>query len=90
MTSASVKMNQQGRVSLVADIRNELGYTTDTELVEYIDDGRVVIESRENLMRRIQRDATRADTGSESVTDELIADRRAEAERERAETESIA
>ncbi len=87
MTSASVKMNAQGRVSLVADIRNTLDITTDTDLVEYIEDGRVVIESKTNLMRRIQRDAAAGDTGTGSVTDELIRDRRAEAAAERAEME---
>jgi bifunctional DNA-binding transcriptional regulator/antitoxin component of YhaV-PrlF toxin-antitoxin module len=88
MTSAAVKMNQQGRVSIPAQIRHELGFTPDTELVSYIESGRVVFEEREHLMRRIQQEAANTRTGKGSVVDELIADRRVEAARERQEMEA--
>jgi hypothetical protein len=51
-------------------------------LVVYVEDGRIVIETREQLANRIRRDVAAAWTGAGSVVDELIADRRAEAARE--------
>ncbi len=51
-------------------------------MVAYVEDGRVVIESREQLADRIRRDVAAAWTGAGSVVDELIADRRAEGARE--------
>lgn len=50
-------------------------------LVVYVEDGRVVIETREQLAGRIRRDVAAAWTGTGSVVDELIDDRRAEAAR---------
>ena len=51
-------------------------------LVVYVEDGRIVIETREQLAERIRRDVAAAWTGEGSVVEELIADRRAEAARE--------
>jgi bifunctional DNA-binding transcriptional regulator/antitoxin component of YhaV-PrlF toxin-antitoxin module len=85
--SNTVKMNQQGRVSIPAQFRHALGITPDTDLVSYVENGRVVFEARDHLMRRIQQEAIKARTGAGSVVDELIADRRTEAARERRETE---
>jgi hypothetical protein len=50
--------------------------------VVYVEDGRVVIETREQLAQRIRREIAESWTGEGSVVDELIADRRAEAARE--------
>lgn len=88
-------MSPQGRVSIPAPMRHELGLTPQTELVSYIEDGRVVIESRQHLADRIRRLAAagraQADTPDDgSVTDELIADRRVEFAAERVETEGDA
>jgi hypothetical protein len=48
----------------------------------YVEDGRVVLETREQLVERIRRDVAASWTGEGSVVDELIADRRGEAARE--------
>ncbi|WP_139186565.1 AbrB family transcriptional regulator [Actinopolyspora saharensis] len=87
MTSASVKMTPQGRVSIFAQFRNELGWSPETDLVEYREGSRVVIEPRAEMVERIQNMALGARIGSGSVVDELIASRRAENETERNETE---
>jgi hypothetical protein len=50
--------------------------------VVYVEDGRVVIETREQLANRTRRDVAAAWVGEGSVVDELIAERRAEASRE--------
>lgn len=88
MTSTRVTINNQGRVSIPARIRHDLGIRPGSNLVCYEEDGRVVIEERMHLLHRIQRKATEARTGTGSVVDELIAERRGEAARERSEAGS--
>lgn len=88
MTSTTVNVNHQGRVSIPAPMRHELGITPNTPLVTYIEEGRVVLETREHLVRRIQRKALGALSGSGSVVNELIAERRAEAASEQSQTEA--
>jgi AbrB family looped-hinge helix DNA binding protein len=80
--SADLVVNQQGRVTIPAQIRREAGIEAGTPLVVYVEDGRVVIETREQLGQRIRREIAQSWTGEGSVVDELIADRRAEAARE--------
>jgi bifunctional DNA-binding transcriptional regulator/antitoxin component of YhaV-PrlF toxin-antitoxin module len=78
-------MNHQGRVSIPAQFRHELGFTPETDLVSYVENGRVVLEARDHLIRRIQQEVIGARETSGSVVDELIKQRRTEAEHERAE-----
>jgi AbrB family looped-hinge helix DNA binding protein len=80
--SADLVVNQQGRVTIPAQIRREAGIEAGTPLVVYVEDGRVVLETRARLAQRIRREIAEAWTGEGSVVDELIADRRAEAARE--------
>jgi AbrB family looped-hinge helix DNA binding protein len=80
--SAALVANSQGRVTIPAQIRREAGIEAGAPLVVYVEDGRVVIETREQLAQRIRREIAEAWTGEGSVVDELIADRRAEAARE--------
>jgi AbrB family looped-hinge helix DNA binding protein len=80
--SADLVVNQQGRVTIPAQIRREAGIEAGTPLVVYVEDGRVVLETRARLARRIRREIAESWTGEGSVVDELIADRRAEAARE--------
>jgi AbrB family looped-hinge helix DNA binding protein len=77
-----VSVNEQGRVTIPAQMRRAAGIEAGVPLVAYVEDGRVVIETREQLADRIRRDVAAAWTGTGSVVDELIADRCAEAARE--------
>jgi AbrB family looped-hinge helix DNA binding protein len=77
-----VSVNAQGRVTIPAQMRRAAGIEAGVPLVAYVEDGRVVIETREQLADRIRRDVAAAWSGTGSVVDELIADRRAEAARE--------
>lgn len=88
MTSTTVNMSAQGRVSIPAPIRRELGLDPGTPLVTYVEDGRVVLETREHLIRRIQASATADRPVGESVVDELLADRRREAQAEQQRIEA--
>lgn len=80
--SADLTVNEQGRVTIPAQIRRAAGIEPGAPLVVYVEDGRVVLETREQLAARLRRDVAAAWTGQGSVVDELIADRRAEAAHE--------
>lgn len=85
MTRAEVEVNPQGRVTIPAQMRSELGLTPGSKVVAYIEDGRLVLEDRAHLLARIQDQVmqTAAEQGhTGSVVDELLAERRAEATRE--------
>ncbi len=77
-----VTVNEQGRVTIPAQVRRAAGIDAGVPLVVYVEDGRIVIETREQLADRLRRDVAVAWTGAGSVVDELIAERRAEAARE--------
>jgi AbrB family looped-hinge helix DNA binding protein len=81
-----LSVNGQGRVTIPAQLRRELGIEPGSPMIAYVDDGRLILEPRAHLIARIQRSARATRTGYGSVVDELIADRRAEATRERDET----
>ncbi len=80
--SSEITANEQGRVTIPAQVRRAAGIEPGVPLVVYVEDGRVVLETREQLVERIRRDVAAAWTGSGSVVDELIADRRAESARD--------
>lgn len=85
MTLADVEVNNQGRVTIPAQMRHELGLTPGTKVVAYVEDGRLVVESRQHLLERTQQAVLRAaheqgNTGA--VVDELISERRTEAARD--------
>ncbi|MGQ0481736.1 MAG: AbrB/MazE/SpoVT family DNA-binding domain-containing protein [Pseudonocardia sp.] len=75
-------VNDQGRVTIPAQVRRAAGLESGVALVVYLEDGRVVIESRDQLADRIRREAAASWTGEGSVVAELIAERRAEATHE--------
>jgi AbrB family looped-hinge helix DNA binding protein len=80
--SADLTVNEQGRVTIPAQIRRAAGIEPGVPLVLYVEDGRVVLETRDQLAERVRRGVAATWTGDGSVVDELIADRRAETARE--------
>lgn len=82
---ADVVATENGRLTIPAQVRRAAGIEPGAALVVYVEDGRVIVETREQLTARIKRDVGTAWTGQGSVVDELIADRRAEAAREQAQ-----
>lgn len=84
---AEVVVNRDGRVLIPAQIRRDLHLSAGSTLVLSVEDGRVVLESREQLMARIRREVAESWTGpaDTSAADELLADRRAEAAAEDAQ-----
>lgn len=86
VTRTNLSVNDQGRVTIPAQLRRELGIEPGSSIIAYVDDGRLILEPRAHLVARIQRAARGSRTGHGNVVDELIAERRAEAIRERTET----
>lgn len=76
-----VTVGPQGRLVVPAPLRRRLGIETGDILVARAEEERLVLERREALLRRIRRRL--ADVPADiSMVDELIAERREEAERE--------
>lgn len=74
-----VAATQDGRLTIPAQVRRAAGIEPGAPLVVYVEDGRVVIETRDQLAARIKRDVAANWTGRDSVVDELIDERRSEA-----------
>lgn len=73
------KVDSQGRALIPKAIREALELKKGDELVGRLEDGRLVLESRQSLLERLQ--ARYAEVEG-SMADELIAERREEAARE--------
>jgi AbrB family looped-hinge helix DNA binding protein len=82
VTQADVFVNEQGRVTIPAQMRRELGLQPGSRMVAYIEDGRLVLEDRRHLLNRIQDAVARGVAATRSPVDDLIAERRTEAARE--------
>jgi len=80
----TLRIGAQGRLVLPATLRRELGLEPGDELAARIDGRRIVLEPREELLRRMQEELRTARRGR-SLVDELIAERRRDAARAPAE-----
>ena len=81
----AVKVGPQGRVVIPADLRRELGIGPGDELVAHVTDDQLILESHATAWRRLRGMGAHLKRPEESVVDELIADRRADFEREERE-----
>ncbi|MBA2425884.1 MAG: AbrB/MazE/SpoVT family DNA-binding domain-containing protein [Actinobacteria bacterium] len=78
----SLRIGAQGRLVLPSAMRRELGIEPGDQLAARIDGRRIVLELRRDLLREMQEEL-RGARGKRSLVDELIAERRDEAARER-------
>lgn len=81
MLSGSVSVGPQGRIVIPAPLRRELHLKTGDELVARIDEGRLILETREAALARIQA-LFKSVAKGRSLVDDLFAERREEARRE--------
>lgn len=79
VTPVGVRLGAQGRLVVPGPIRKALGLKTGDSLVIRVQDGRLIVESRELVVRRVQE---RFGVPGRNLVDELIAERRREARRE--------
>ncbi|GAA4861732.1 hypothetical protein GCM10023403_27790 [Pseudonocardia benzenivorans] len=80
--SIEMSVNNQGRVTIPAQVRRAAGIEPGDSVLIHVEDGRVVIETRAQLAARVRREVAAAWEGTGSVVDELAAERRAEARAE--------
>lgn len=74
-----VKLGQQGRLVIPADLRKELGVNPGEDLVAFVENDRLIIQTREQTLRELREMVAHVDV---SLADELTRERRAEAARE--------
>jgi bifunctional DNA-binding transcriptional regulator/antitoxin component of YhaV-PrlF toxin-antitoxin module len=86
MEQFTIKVDNQGRIAIPAKLRKQAGMGRDAEVLAFLEDGGIVIITREQALAQAQRMA-RAALGSfkGSVVDEFLAGRRREAERDAGE-----
>lgn len=80
MEAIEVRIGTQGRIVLPRELREQLGAEEGATYVAHVDDGRLILESRDAILRRLRARARQLDGGP--VVDELIAERRQEAAEE--------
>ena len=73
-----VQLGRQGRLVIPAELRRALAVEAGAPLIARVEDGRLILEKRENIRNRLK--ARFSVVPAEvSLADELIADRRREA-----------
>ena len=80
--SVAVRMGNQGRIVIPAKLRQALSIASGEKLIARVEDGRLILETKESVTAGLQKLFRDAVPKGASLADELIAERRAEARRE--------
>jgi antitoxin PrlF len=78
----STRVTSGGRVVLPAEVRSKLGLADGDSLRVRLEGRRIILLPQAEIVREIQEKWRRLTPGDRSLVDELITDRRAEAERD--------
>jgi AbrB family looped-hinge helix DNA binding protein len=78
MTKAITKVNKQGRIVIPIQLRQHLGLVAGSKLIARIEENRLILEKPEDVFERLRSTFN----SSESMVEELIAERRTEAANE--------
>ena len=81
-THVRTKVTQGGRIVIPAEMRRQLGIEIGEDVNLSLENGSVNISTSKNALLRLQKLAQTVAKHNVSVVDELIADRRREAENE--------
>lgn len=76
-----VRVGPQWRMVIPSSIRKVLGLKPGDTLTARVEDGRLVLEKREHILRRLQSRYAAVPPGV-SLVEDLVGERRAEAQRE--------
>ena len=76
-----IHLGPQGRLVIPATLRRLLGFAPGDTLVARSEDGRLILEKREAIQRRLKARFAHLQQAT-SLADELLAERREEAKRE--------
>lgn len=82
MQAIPVRVGPKGRLVVPAPIRRELGLEEGSELVARVEGGGIVLEPRAAAIERVRALVRASVPAGGSLVDELLAERRREAERE--------
>lgn len=74
-----VRVGSQGRIVLPRALREQLGAEEGAVYHARVEDGRLILETREALLERMQQETADALDRERSLVDELLAERRTEA-----------
>jgi AbrB family looped-hinge helix DNA binding protein len=80
--AVKAKVSEGGRITIPADMRRDLGICEGDNVLMQVVDGELRVYTLEHAIQSAQAVARRYVPEGVSLADELIADRRAEAERE--------
>ena len=80
--SVTLRLGPQGRLVVPVRLRRELGLEPGEALVAHVEDGRLVMERRAQILRRLRDELRGATGGGSGAVDALLAERRDEARRE--------
>jgi AbrB family looped-hinge helix DNA binding protein len=78
MTKAITKVNKQGRIVIPIQLRQHLGLVAGSKLIARIEENRLILEKPDDVFKRLRSTFN----SSESMVEELIAERRTEAANE--------
>jgi AbrB family looped-hinge helix DNA binding protein len=78
MTQIITKVNAQGRIVIPIELRQQLGLVAGSKLIARLEGNRLVLEKPDDVFQRLRSTFN----SSESLVEELIAERRAEAANE--------
>lgn len=79
---AIVKVDQQGRVLIPKEMRDAAGMRPEGRVTLLVENGEIRVITPAAARQRLRELSAKYSTGDRSLVDELIAERRAEAERE--------
>ena len=82
MNTSRLRLGENGRISLLAAYRRQLGLRPGDELIVQLEEGGIRVTSPKLAIERARRILGRYIKTGKSLADGLIADRRAEAARE--------
>ena len=80
MNTTEVSVGKQGRIVIPASLRRQLAIEQGAQLVAWVEDGKLVMQSKQQLWQAIHQAC--GEQQGVSLADELIADRREAAKQE--------
>ena len=81
MQTTELSVGKQGRIVIPASLRNQLAIQPGTQLVAWVDNGRLIMESKQQLWQSIHQ-ACGKTLGETDLVQELIDERRESAKME--------
>ncbi len=82
MKDVSVRIGEGGRVVIPAEYRKALGIDVGDELILHMDHGTIVMLTRKQAIQYVQEQMAKYTVSGRKLSDEVIAERRKEAEAE--------